>query len=51
LYDRKLLFVLSRCGWEALKLYFKKAAMGKKAVPGAVVAIQTSCQHWRFYRK
>jgi hypothetical protein len=35
LYDRKLLSDLSRCGWEALKLYYKKA------VPGAVVAIQS----------
>ena len=41
LYDRKLLSDLSRCGWEALKRYLKKAAKGKKAVPGAVIAIQT----------
>lgn len=41
MYDRKLLFELSRCGWEALKLYSKKVVKGKKAVPGAVVAIQT----------
>jgi len=41
LYERKLLSDLSRCGWEALKLYFKKAVKGKKAVPGAVVSIQT----------
>jgi hypothetical protein len=41
LYDRKLLSDISRCGWEALKLYLKKAAKGNKAVPGAVVAIQT----------
>jgi hypothetical protein len=31
---------LSRCGWEALKLYFKRAVSGKEAVPGAVIAIQ-----------
>ncbi|MBU0699054.1 MAG: transposase, partial [Proteobacteria bacterium] len=41
LYDRKLLSDLSRCGWEALKLYFKKAVKGQNAVPGAVIAIQT----------
>jgi hypothetical protein len=41
LYDRKLLSDLSRCGWEALKLYYKKAVKGQKAVPGAVVAIQS----------
>jgi hypothetical protein len=41
LYDRQLLSDLSRCGWEALKLYFKKAVKGQKAVPGAVVAIQS----------
>ncbi|MFC1816706.1 transposase, partial [Thermodesulfobacteriota bacterium] len=41
LYDRKLLSELSRCGWESLKLYLKKAVKGKKAVPGAVIAIQS----------
>ena len=41
LYDRKLLSDLSRCGWEALKLYFQKSVKGNKAVPGACVAIQT----------
>jgi hypothetical protein len=41
LYDRKLLTDLSRCGWEALQLYFQKSVKGKKAVPGACVAIQT----------
>jgi ribosomal protein S27E len=41
LYDRKLLSDLSRCGWEALKLYLKKAVKGRNAVPGAVIAIQT----------
>ena len=37
----KLLSDLSRYGWEALKLYFKKAVKGKEAVPGAVIAIQS----------
>jgi len=41
LYDRKLLSDLSRCGWEALKLYLKKAFRDKQAVPGAVIAIQS----------
>ncbi|MBC8441861.1 MAG: transposase [Deltaproteobacteria bacterium] len=41
LYDRKLLSGLSRCGWEALKLYFKKVVKGQNIVPGAVIAIQT----------
>lgn len=41
LYDRKLLSDLSRCGWEALKRYFKKAVKGRNAAPGAVIAIQS----------
>ena len=41
LYDRKLLSDLSRCGREALKLYFKKALKDRSAVPGAVIAIQS----------
>jgi len=41
LYDRKLLAGLSRCGWEALKLYFKKAVKDRSAVLGAVIAIQS----------
>ncbi|MBW1751584.1 MAG: transposase [Deltaproteobacteria bacterium] len=41
LYDRKLLSDLSRCGWEALKLYLTKAVKENKAVPGACVAIQS----------
>jgi ribosomal protein S27E len=41
LYDRKLLFDLSRCGWEALKVFYTNGVRDSKAVPGAVVAIQT----------
>jgi len=41
LYDRKLLSELSRCGWEALKCFFKTITRDQKAVSGAVVAIQT----------
>jgi hypothetical protein len=41
LYDRKLLSNLSRCGWEWLKLYFKEAITGKRAVAGAVIAMQS----------
>ena len=36
-----LYMALSRCGWEALKLYFKKAVQGKKVVHGAIIAVQT----------
>lgn len=41
LYDRKLLSNLSRCGWEALKAFYTTGVRDSKAVPGAVVAIQT----------
>jgi len=41
LYDRKLLSNLSRCGWEALKDFYTTGVQDSKAVPGAVVAIQT----------
>ena len=41
LYDRKLLSDLSRCGWEALKEFFKETLPENGAVPGAVIAIQT----------
>jgi hypothetical protein len=41
LYDRKLLSELSRCGWEALKTFYSTGVRDPKAVPGAVVAIQT----------
>ena len=40
LYDRKLLSELSRCGWEALKYFFKTITLDQKAVSGAFVAIQ-----------
>ncbi len=41
LYDRKLLSKLSRCGWKALKAFYTTGVRDSKAVPGAVVAIQT----------
>jgi ribosomal protein S27E len=41
LYDRKLLSGLSCCGWEALKAFYISQTKDQKAVPGAVVAIQT----------
>jgi len=41
LYDRKLLSDLSRCGWDALKVFFKEVVPEQEAVPGAVIAIQT----------
>lgn len=41
LYDRKLLSELSRCGWESLKAFYTTGVRNQKAVPGAVVAIQT----------
>jgi hypothetical protein len=41
LYDRKLLSDLSRCGWEALKAFYTNGVRDSKAVPGAVIAIQT----------
>jgi ribosomal protein S27E len=41
LYDRKLLSELSRCGWESLKTFFQSTTSDPKAVPGAVVAIQS----------
>ncbi|MBL7218168.1 MAG: transposase zinc-binding domain-containing protein [Desulfobacteraceae bacterium] len=41
LYDRSLLSDLSRCGWESLKAFYTTGIRDQKAVPGAVVAIQT----------
>ena len=41
LYDRSLLSDISRCGWEALKAFYKTGVRDATAVPGAVVAIQT----------
>jgi len=32
---------LSRCGWKALKVFYTTHVSDPKAVPGAVVAIQT----------
>jgi len=34
LYDRKLLFDFSRCGWETLKEFFREAVPEEGAVPG-----------------
>ena len=41
LYDRRLLSDLSRCGWEALKVFYTTGVSDEKVVPGAVVATQT----------
>jgi len=41
LYDRKLLSGLSRCGWESLKEFYTAGVCDLKAIPGAVIAIQT----------
>ncbi len=41
LYNRKLLSQLSRCGWQSLKTYFKSSTLDPKALPGAIIAIQT----------
>ena len=41
LYDRKLLSELSRCAWEALKVFFQETVPEEDAVPGAAVAIQS----------
>ena len=41
LYDRRLLFELSRCGWETLKAFFQETVPEEEAVPGAVIAIQS----------
>ena len=32
---------LSRCGWGLLKVFFQRAVPEKKAMPGAVIAIQS----------
>jgi len=39
LYDRSLLSELSRCTWEALRVFFQEAVPQRGAVAGAVVAI------------
>ncbi len=41
LYDRKLLSDLSRCGWDALKVFFHETMPEEDAVPGAVIVIQS----------
>jgi hypothetical protein len=41
LYDRSLLSELSRCAWEALRVFFQEAVPQGDGVPGAVIAIQT----------
>jgi hypothetical protein len=41
LYDRSLLSDLSRCAWEALKVFFQETVPQGDAVPGVVIAIQT----------
>jgi hypothetical protein len=41
LYDRRLLSELSRCAWDALKVFFQTIIPEEDAVPGAVIAIQT----------
>lgn len=37
-----LLSDLSRCAWESLKVSLQEPVPGKKPIPGAVIAIQTS---------
>ena len=49
LYDRKLLSELSRWGWEALKAFYTSGARDDKAIPGAVIAIQTFGDFLGFY--
>jgi hypothetical protein len=41
LYDRKLLSELSRCAWDALRVFFQTIVPEEDPVPGAVIAIQT----------
>jgi hypothetical protein len=41
LYDRRLLFELSRCAWDSLKVFFTTIVPEEDAVPGAAIAIQT----------
>jgi hypothetical protein len=41
LYDRRLLSELSRCAWEALKIFLQEAVPERNPFPGAVIAIQT----------
>jgi len=48
LYNRSLLSELSRCAWEALRVFFREAVPQGDAMPGAVIAIQTFGQPLRF---
>ena len=48
LYDRSLLSDLSRCAWEALRVFFQEALPQGDGVPGAVIAIQTVGDFWGF---
>ncbi|MEK6655153.1 MAG: hypothetical protein AABY92_08410 [Thermodesulfobacteriota bacterium] len=41
LYDRKLLANLSRCAWEALKIFLQEAVPKNDPTPGAVIDVQT----------
>jgi hypothetical protein len=41
LYDRKLLADLSRCAWDALKVFLQEAVPEKEPVPGTIIAVQT----------
>ncbi|MGZ3596142.1 MAG: hypothetical protein ACXVAD_11270 [Syntrophales bacterium] len=42
LYDRSLLSELSCYAWESLRMFLREAVPQKGAVPGAVIAVQTS---------
>ena len=41
LYYRSLLWELSRCGWESLRMFFQETVPQRAAVPEAVIATQT----------
>ncbi|MDQ5984573.1 MAG: hypothetical protein CSYNP_00268 [Syntrophus sp. SKADARSKE-3] len=41
LYDRKLLADLSRCAWDAPKIFIQEAVPEDYHIPGAVIAVQT----------
>jgi hypothetical protein len=43
LYDRSLLSELSRCAWEALRVFFVQPVSQKGAVLGMFTAIQQKC--------
>ncbi len=48
LYDRSLLSDLSRCAWETLKTSYQFTSGKENATPGAVIAIQTFGDFFRF---